>query len=512
MSLVKINNMRDEKSRDYISSGTTVLKVAVGALTVLLSVWSGDAQAAQNGARIATYSATQSGVNPRATRATRAGAIRQTQALTPASQQDDLGELLAEPQLDSLPLEDPANYQGFDETLTPEPLQDYNADNVASPLDTTVQDVAPAVEQAPARLQATEAPQTEYYPQSSALQQGANTAQRQARPGVFSNAVSNNPYSRIGLAEYHPSQFYGAGGNYSVNGYRNTPPAFAYGQSMCGTGSCYGGNCDPCCGLLQNTQLEAGAMAMRSPLDFENRGNAGAHVALNWASAQPLFGNLYVQAGVRTTFTDYNGVKANGFDDEDSRTQFFWTSGLFFRANGCNEGWTGGVVFDSVSDRYYRKYDLHQLRAELSYSFAGSTDIGFRGAFALNDDWCELLQLDNKLAIEARATGTDYYTMFIRQRFEQGGEATVYGGVTEWSQGIVGVTGEAPLTDSWAIKAMANYVFPTDRGLTHREEETWNMSMGIVWYLGGNARNSFDSKRPLFDVADNGSIIQNFLR
>ena len=89
---------------------------------------------------------------------------------------------------------------------------------------------------------------------------------------------------------------------------------------------------------------------------------------------------------------------------------------------------------------------------------------------------------------------------------------TVFGGVTEWSEGIVGGSVEAPLTDSFALKCSGTCVFSTDRGLTDREEECCNMSMGIVFYFLVNSRDSITAPRPLFDVADNGTFLQNFIR
>ena len=349
------------------------------------------------------------------------------------------------------------------------------------------------------------------YPQSDELSGSSDNARRQ---GDFSKAVSPapsaNPYSRIGQAEYNPNQFYGYGGNFSVNGYRNTPPAEAYGQSVCG--DCCGG-CGVLGGILRNTQLEAGAVSMRSPLDFDDMGNVGAEFAANWGSERAILGGLNIQAGARGVFTDFNGVQANGFMTDDSRSQFFWTAGVYFRAPAYSSGWSGGVVYDSVTENYYRDYELSQLRAELSYNFSNFCEIGFRGAFSLDDDWCDFLNLGPDEKVEAKATGSSYYTMFIRKRFMEGAEATFFGGATEWSEGLAGASVEAPLSECLALRGSATYVFPTERGLHDKaREESCNISVGLAWNLGGNARMGTDSQRPLFDVADNGSFLQNFLR
>lgn len=349
------------------------------------------------------------------------------------------------------------------------------------------------------------------YPQSDELNGSSDNARRQ---GDFSKAVSpapsTNPYSRIGQAEYNPNQFYGYGGNYSVNGYRNVPPAEAYGQSVCG--DCCGG-CGVLGGILRNTQVEAGAISMRSPLDFDDMGNTGAEFAVNWGSERAFLGGLNIQAGARGVFSDFNGVQANGFVTDDSRNQFFWTAGVYFRAPAYSNGWSGGVVYDSVTENYYREYELSQLRAELSYNFSNFCEIGFRGAFSLNDDWCDFLNLGPDEKVEAKATSSSYYTMFIRKRFMEGAEATFFGGATEWGEGLAGAAVEAPMSDCLALRGSATYVFPTERGLNDKtREESWNISVGLSWSLGGNARMGADSQRPLFEVADNGSFLQNFLR
>ncbi|MBR4835220.1 MAG: hypothetical protein IKU86_12960 [Thermoguttaceae bacterium] len=384
---------------------------------------------------------------------------------------------------------------------------------LAEPTPATPVAPAPTSAPAPAPIAPTPLRATPIVAEDAPQKPSETGAQNPFYGGVSEAArPSNNPYARIGQAEYHPSQFYGG---YAPVAGTAAPPVAAYGQNLWGEPT---PNVDcpgywGCCGFLQNLQLEAGALSMRNPLDFEDAGNFGAQFALNWASVRPLFCGLNVQAGARATQLDFNGTAANGFETDDARTQVFWTAGVFFRAPvGC-DGWSAGVVYDSLIEDYYRQYELSQLRAELSYSFGGLFDVGFRGAFALNEDSFDFLKLDEELTIEGTATATSYYTMFLRTNFDQGAQATVFGGVTEWNEAIVGATAEAPLSDSFAVKGGATYIIPSERGLGNlRDEETWNVSAGFVWYLGGGARANACGTRPLFDVADNGTFLQNFLR
>ena len=443
--------------------------------------------------------------------------IRQTQALTPQGASDSILDPAFDPE--------PSLNETLDDAMqVADPV--FNASNsdvaptVASPLDAdddASDAVAPMPSVPPTKLQATQAPQA----QSNPVQNYPMSEPKQTVPAApRAAAPSHNPYARIGQAEYHPNQFYSTNPNYSVNGYRNTPPAVAYGQSLCGD-ACYDGACNGGCGFFggffQNSTAEAGLVGMRSPLDMENSGNFGGDFALNWGSVQPVFAGLYAQAGARGVFTNFNGIDANGFEDDNCRSQVFWTAGLYYRTNECSDGWNVGVVYDSVTNRDYRKYNLSQVRAELSYTFNGTGTIGFRGAFALNDDWCDFLNMDG-ISAQVKSTGTDYYTMFYRKQFDQGGNAAIFAGVTEWSEALLGFSAEAPLSDSLAVKCGGSYVFAKDRSkdgglsLTKRQEESWNLSLGIAWHLGGGASSCMGTQRPLFDVADNGTFLQNFIR
>jgi len=482
-----------------------------------------------------------------------ANPIRQTQALTSTNgaslgnmnASNVLGDSLQDDLIDE-PLEDPASYGApgaIDEPLVdPTTIDSYDSMGVDEPVKAidsgtratttttpSIPEVAPAetpdnATAAPARLEAIDvtnrssaSQSAPRYPQSSPSKTsnvpnntGYNSGSNfySAVPGGY----SNNPYSRIGQAEYNPNQFYGGGGNFSVNGYRNTPPAVAYGQNRFGCACNNDGGCGVFGGILQNTQFELSALSMRNPLDFEDAGNAGGGMALNFGTASPVLFGMNLQGGARATFTDYYGTSANGFEREDARGQFFWTAGAYFRAPSYSEGWSGGVVFDSLKESYYRKYNLCQLRSELSYNFSCLGELGFRGAFSLNKKWTDFLKLDDDLTVDAQVKATSYYTMFYRYRGIQGGEFSAFGGCTEYGEGMLGISAEAPISDSFAIKGGTSYLIPKKRGLTNREEETWNISLGLAFYLGGNARNTDEVQKPLFDVADNGSFIQNFLR
>ncbi len=277
-----------------------------------------------------------------------------------------------------------------------------------------------------------------------------------------------------------------------------------------------GGDCGVFARIARNAWMEAGAVSMRGPIDGSDQGNAGLDFAVNWGSERPVWRCWHVQAGVRGAFTDLNGVESNiiniGGARSHSHSQIFGTFGFYNRAPVDCDGFSGGLAYDILAQSGYRNFELSQLRTELSYnSSSDRCEFGFRGAFALNEDSCDY-NLMGILSVPATARASSYYSLFARKRFQEGAEATVFGGATEWGEGLLGAEAEAPLTARLSLKGSASCVLPKDRGILRgvKQEEAWNVSVGLTWSLGGKARTRGDSRRPLFDVADNGSFLQNW--
>ena len=63
------------------------------------------------------------------------------------------------------------------------------------------------------------------------------------------------------------------------------------------------------------------------------------------------------------------------------RRQVFATAGIFRRAEVGEIQW--GVAFDYLSDDYYEKADLKQLRSETGYIVNECFEIGYFGAYGL---------------------------------------------------------------------------------------------------------------------------------
>ncbi|MDO4585891.1 MAG: hypothetical protein Q4C95_01190 [Planctomycetia bacterium] len=359
-------------------------------------------------------------------------------------------------------------------------------------------------------------------PNIQTQQQPPLTSNNVRHSGTFSNignlgtrledgSMVGNPYALPGSQDYQPSFLYGGQQNEIPTG---MPPVEVYGQDMNGNPSyyCQSQLFQKLRWTLQNTTFDFGVLGFRNPLDLNNTGNFGVDIAVNWSTPQRFLMGLTAQGGGRLTQTALNGYsETNGFDYDDARTQLFWTSGLFYR--NPMSPWQFGAVYDSLNDTYYRKYTLGQARLEISRRFNGTTDIGFRGAFRVHDELVNLWRVNSETYIKDKAQVTSYYTGFIRKYFEAGGEGMLFGGVTEWSEGLVGGQIEIPINDHMTLKNSFTYVFANDRNVNDLDEQTWNVSAGITIYLGGNSRKSMRNPlRPMFDVADNGTFLQNFQR
>ena len=336
-----------------------------------------------------------------------------------------------------------------------------------------------------------------------------------------------NPYAN-GVYEYHPRCF-AADPNAQVR-LRTAPPVDSYGEDgygnpalyTCGGDLCAGGECGysecgyggcgqyGCCGLfsslcaaLQNTEAEAGVFAFKDPMGLGNDNSFGVDVGLNWSMPQRILFGLNAQTGGRFTQTGEEEYFVDGIDDS-SRSQFFWTSGLFYR-NPADQ-WQFGAVYDLLRDESCWTYTIGQVRTEISRRCSETTDIGFRGAFAMDDEllnfWADHDQYTSEISVNS------YYTGFIRHTFVTGAEGMVYGGVTEESEGLVGGHLEVPVTNHSSLRNSFVYVFPDSKENRYLDN-SWSVNLTWVVYFGGNSRAGMvNPLRPLFEVADNTSLLQ----
>ena len=264
----------------------------------------------------------------------------------------------------------------------------------------------------------------------------------------------------------------------------------------------------------------AGVTSFTNATDLGLNGNFGVNEYLNWA--MPFWNAFGVgwQLGVRGVQTDFQPNSVTAADGsvfgKNSRDQVFVTTGFFTRAFE-GRGLQGGAVYDYLSDAWFNEVNVAQIRSELSYVW-GYHEIGYWGAQ-------NILEQNSLLSRRrtTRVTGTtvDIYAAFYRLHFGDANEWRAWGGATGNGEGIFGSSLRAPMSRSLALEGTFTYLVPKQSrtatidniGLVSTySPAAWNVSVNLVYYPARRSRRSLASPyRPLFDVADNGSMIRSLV-
>jgi len=269
----------------------------------------------------------------------------------------------------------------------------------------------------------------------------------------------------------------------------------------------------------RDLSVGAGITAFQNQSNFGLLGNYGTDEYANWA--MPFWNAFGIgwQVGVRgvqSNFQQASVSDALGTFSGRSRQQVFVTTGFFTRAFE-GRGLQGGAVYDYLSDSYFENVDVAQIRGELSYVW-GYHELGFWGAFST----LEQQGLFSPSGTSRGVAGTvDLYTAFYRLHFGDANEARIWGGASGDGQGVIGTQIRAPMSRSLALEGMFTYLMPNKSQTVELSPLTsvtyapsaWNVAVNLVYYPAGRARRSLASPyRPLFDVADNGSMIRSLSR
>ncbi len=267
-----------------------------------------------------------------------------------------------------------------------------------------------------------------------------------------------------------------------------------------------------------------GVTSFQNESNLGLNGNYGTNEYLNWS--MPFWNAFGIgwQVGARgvqsnfqrTTITDTSTGKSFS---TNARDQVFVTTGFFTRAFE-GRGLQGGAVYDYLHDSYFDNANVSQLRAETSYVW-GYHELGFWGAFNIGN---ETSIFGPVTKTPGEASTENLYTGFYRLQFGDANEWRIWGGATASQAGIVGSSMRAPMSKSWALEGTFTYLIP---GRTENfgtlidgipvtvssAPSAWNVSLNVVYYPARRSRRSLASPyRPLFDVADNGSMIRTIGR
>jgi hypothetical protein len=251
----------------------------------------------------------------------------------------------------------------------------------------------------------------------------------------------------------------------------------------------------------QELMIFGGVQGFKGPYDWDrDSGNFGFHEGFNTGFKLP-YTSMGYQIGYRAVHSQLHGDKDT--DIADPHTQQFLTAGVFQRVN---DGVQYGIVWDFLRDERWGAVDFHQLRGELSLVDRGCHEWGVAAHVHLNTH--EPFPADEETpSIVFQAS--DQYLLFYRFHGARGGEGRFYGGFNDDDDGILGAEMLIPLKDRWSLAAGFTYLIPDEPGgEIGAQQEAWNIGLAMVWHWGCRARSCHSNcYRPLFNVADNGSMI-----
>ena len=262
-----------------------------------------------------------------------------------------------------------------------------------------------------------------------------------------------------------------------------------------------GGSC-----WIDTFSLNLGVTSFKNGINNGHSGSFGFQQGINWGSPYvfvPL--GMYTQVGFRSTQTEFGGTQFDqGGINEDHRGQMFVTAGFFRRAEW---GWQGGVVFDYLRDEWISEVDFGQVRGELSWAVPNGSSLGLAFATSTTDNSGRALSTTNG---NQNFETEDYYTLFYRVRSNQHrlGQWRVFAGFTSNSNGIIGSDFKVPLAETWSLEPAFTFVVPDESTAEGAPaEEKWNVAINLVWYPGRGVNGVNYAMLPMFDVADNGSML-----
>jgi len=252
-----------------------------------------------------------------------------------------------------------------------------------------------------------------------------------------------------------------------------------------------------------NFLLFAGVHGFRGPTDLGRSGNFGFHEGINWSAPIGDPWGFAYQVGFQAIHSNFAGsllmpdAQASPLDS-GARNQIFLTAALFRRAFGG--GIQSGAAFDCFYDSYYDDTALLQIRSETALVLSDLREIGYWGAYGVSRDKITTIgEFDSLL------DPTDLFAFFYRRHFTGGGQGRIWAGFSGNGDGVFGLEGTVPLGTSWALDNNFTYLIPKQgRGINGQREESWSVSIHLVWYPGRVSRDVFnDPHHPLFYVADN---------
>ncbi|MCA9245604.1 MAG: hypothetical protein KDA42_00785 [Planctomycetales bacterium] len=246
---------------------------------------------------------------------------------------------------------------------------------------------------------------------------------------------------------------------------------------------------------FDDVQFGLGMDVFDRPIELDDQGDFGLQESVNIGGRLPLlrWWDLGYQVGFRAIQSEVSGTS-------QAREQYFFTAGLF---RPSDTGWQWGVVFDHLSEDavdWDERVPLSQARGEIGYLYQSCREVGYLGMHGLIDHTLDQANVSFEV--------TSQNLFFHRWYFADGSEGRLWGGFSNHGEGIVGGDAKLPLSDRVAMNLAFNFLIPEDSNNPLISNGAWDVSVSLVWHLGGKARGT--RYRPMFDVANNGSFLSRF--
>lgn len=292
-------------------------------------------------------------------------------------------------------------------------------------------------------------------------------------------------------------------------------------EQGCGGYGCDVGGCNDCVGIhlpilridWRRFDFFAGVNSFTGPANHATDGlplrggsaSFGFYEGFNEGrSLNRLLGlDLSSQLGVRATQSSLSGAEFT----EDSRSQIFVTGGLFRRVDF---GLQYGLVVDYLYDDWWFRHNLVQMRGELSWNDSCGREFGYQ-FMASRDSSTSNTRLIGAGGVIAIGTSTfepvNQHRLFLRGNTQRGATYMAFAGGTDQGDGLLGGLLTSSFHNRFAVQGGVTYLIPSESNRAGGfANETWNLSMGIVFRPGGK-HGAGRYCRPMFDVADNGSFM-----
>ena len=212
------------------------------------------------------------------------------------------------------------------------------------------------------------------------------------------------------------------------------------------------------------------------------------------------------QFGMRSVHTNFDGKPFT----KEGRDQTFVTTGFYRRVD---YGLQFGCVVDFLDQDWFVKTRLEQVRGDIAWVYPSGKMFGFRFAVNSKTDGDEenISFLGDDFTVIESARTLNNYRFYYEYIAPCGGTGTYFAGWSEQSNGIFGADWDVPLKDFVSIKTGFTYLGPGRNTVAFDSggdgQDSWNLYTGCVYRPRGRGwYRCYD--KPLFNVADNGSMIQ----